>query len=101
MCWKDDCGWVGTGLAADRAIRGGECRRKTGFPSPGASLPGVAGLTHRAWSLALLAQPGAQNPEPGAQPSSPSTFCSPTLPSLPQYPVLGEMGSCETKMHPP
>ena len=75
------------------AIRGGEWRRKTGFPSLGASLPGggwtdslglAPGSTGRAWS-----------------PAAPAQVSSPTLPSLAQYTERGEMGSREATTHAP
>lgn len=55
----------------------------------------LAELTHWAWLLALLPEPGAQSPEPRThwpQPSSPSPSSAPTLPSIPQYTVHGEDG---------
>lgn len=77
--WRTD--WMQT-----EAIRAGEGRggrRKTGFPSPGASLLLWAGLTHWAWPLARLA-------EPRAQLSLHSVL--PTLPPLAPYTVSGVLG---------
>lgn len=78
LCEKVDCSWVENGLDADRSDKGRGGRRKTGFPSPGASLLRVGwtdslGLAPSSVGRARSPAPGTRNLEPGTQnPAAPA-----------------------------